>query len=316
MARYAKYHGLGNDYLVLDPRSFPLVLTPARIQLLCDRHYGLGSDGILWGPLTGQAARELAVATPARDSHDTQAAGQALGLRIYNPDGSEAEKSGNGLRIFARHLFDTGQVGHGRFSVLTLGGPVSCVVHGTGESAAIEMGQASFSSGRIPVTGPERDVLNEELTVAGERLCYCAATVGNPHCVISCEELSPALAQRLGPHIEAEARFPRRTNVQFMRCLDRHTIQIEIWERGAGYTLASGSSSCAAAAVAVRLGRCASPVTVHMPGGRLTIAVGADWALTLNGPVAGVARGEVADDLFNALALLDGDAAAGGRSPA
>jgi len=276
--RFAKYHALGNDYLVLDPCDAGATLPESRIRLICHRNYGLGADGILLGPLETKEAD--------------------FALRIFNPDGSEAEKSGNGIRIFARYLWDTGRVARGRFSIKTLGGLVAAEVHDDGHSVTVDMGQVSFDSARIPVAGPPREVINETIIVSGQELTFCAATIGNPHCVVLADEISEIRARALGPVIETDSRFPNKTNVQFMKVLDRTNIQIEIWERGAGYTLASGSSSCAAAAVAHRLGLCDSNITVHMPGGTISVEIGAGFSMTMTGPVTRVAEGAIADEMF------------------
>jgi diaminopimelate epimerase len=223
-------------------------------------------------------------------------------VRIYNPDGSEAEKSGNGLRIFARWLFETGRVGEDEFAIATAGGPVRARVREGGRMVTVQMGRVSFDSERIPVTGPPREVINEEIEVGGQTLIYCAATVGNPHCVIPREAASPEEARALGPLIETDLRFPNRTNVQFMQVLDRanvRIVRIEIWERGAGYTLASGSSASASAAVARRLGLVDEQVSVHMPGGELQIEIDGEFAITMTGPVAAVAEGTVSDEVFD-----------------
>ena len=151
-----------------------------------------------------------------------------------------------------------------------------------------------------PVTGPPREVLNETLSVGEREFRFCAATIGNPHCVIPCDQISEEETRTWGPLIENDARFPHRTNVQFMKVLDRAHIQIEIWERGAGYTLASGSSSSAAAAVAYKLGLCGSHITVHMPGGRLDIIINKDYSVVLTGPVTKIAEGTICPDMFDA----------------
>jgi len=282
--RFVKYHALGNDYLVLPPAEALDRLTPVQIRLICDRHYGVGSDGILVGPL--------------------ESAESDFGLRLFNPDGSEFEKSGNGLRIFSRYLWDSGLVQGDPFTIMTPGGKVTARVHTGGRSVTVDMGQVSFDSHRIPVIGPPREVLDEILVVGGEELRYCAVTIGNPHCVVLREQVGAEEAHRLGPLIENEARFPNRTNVQFMKVIDRSTIQIEIWERGAGYTLASGSSSCAAAAVAHRLGLCHSQVAVLMPGGRLDIVISADWTITMTGAVTKVCEGSISEEMFSELASI------------
>ena len=268
---FTKYHALGNDYLVIDPQDLPAPLTVAEVKTICHRNFGIGSDGILLGPLPTESAQ--------------------FGLKIYNPDGSEAEKSGNGLRIFSRYLWDRKLVGGEEFTIQTAGGLVRSTVFGGGDSVRVEMGRVSFSSDKIPVTGPAREVLNERITVGGREFTFCAATIGNPHCVLPLPEISPKLAHEFGPLLENHPFFPKRTNVQFMQVRDRANIQIEIWERGAGYTLASGSSSSAAAAVAHKLGLCDLQISVHMPGGVIAIDISADFAIRMTGGVTRVAGG-------------------------
>ena len=148
-------------------------------------------------------------------------------------------------------------------------------------------------------------MLNEPITAGGRDFTYCAATIGNPHCVLLLPEISPDLAKRYGPELEVHPNFPRKTNVQFLQVVDRANIRIEIWERGAGYTLASGSSSSAAAAVARRLGLVDPKVTVHMPGGKLGIEIGADFAIQMTGPVTRVADGKMDPELFQGPRLAD-----------
>ncbi|HZL42933.1 MAG TPA: diaminopimelate epimerase, partial [Verrucomicrobiae bacterium] len=185
------------------------------------------------------------------------------------------------------------------FAIETPGGIARCTVLDSGGNVRVQMGQVSFWSDRIPVTGPRREVLREQIEVGGKSLVYCAATIGNPHCVVLLEG-TPEIARKLGPRFESHPNFPNRTNVQFLTVLDRSNIRIEIWERGAGYTLASGSSSSAAAAVAHRLGLCDRSVTVHMPGGKLAIEIGNDFEIVLTGPVTKVAEGTLSRELLPA----------------
>lgn len=299
--RFHKYHALGNDYIVLNPADFPswkAAPAPEHIRAICHRNYGIGSDGILWGPL------------PSKESD--------FGVRIFNPDGSEAEKSGNGLRIFSRFLFDQKLAGKrasadgtsgdnaGVFSIETPGGHVRSVIKDNGRRISVSMGRVSFNSSSVPVSldvigGYARDVINERLRdVADRTFTFCAATIGNPHCVIPLSDLevTPELARRYGPHIETHPAFPKKTNVQFMHVINRANIRIEIWERGAGYTLASGSSSSAAAAVAHRLGRVGRKVTVHMPGGKIGIEIGENYEIQMTGPASKVAEGVLDAELF------------------
>jgi diaminopimelate epimerase len=277
---FYKYHALGNDYIVVNPSEIGTSqeLDAARIQSICHRNFGVGSDGILFGPLPDPVS--------------------GIALQIFNPDGSEAEKSGNGLRIFARYLWDKGLVKDDPVQIKTAGGPVIARVHTGGKTVSVQMGRVSFDSQRIPVKGPAREVLNEPLKVGAAEFSFCAATVGNPHCVIIREVLSKAQTLEFGPLIENEPRFPNRTNVQFMKILDRSNIQIEIWERGAGYTLASGSSSSAAAAVAFRLGLCDSRIQVHMPGGEIDIEISDDYDISMAGAVTRVAEGSIDPEMF------------------
>jgi diaminopimelate epimerase len=278
--RFHKYHALGNDYIVLDPADYPEWAAPtaAQVRVVCHRNYGVGSDGILWGPLASAKAD--------------------FGLRIFNPDGSEAEKSGNGLRIFSRFLLDSGRLKAPSVTIETAGGVVSAEIRDGGGLITVAMGSVSFDSRAIPVRGPAREVLGESLESQGRTFSYSAATIGNPHCVIPVDDLSPDVARRYGPDIEVNPLFPNRTNVQFLKVLDRSTIQIEIWERGAGYTLASGSSSSAAAAVARRLGLVDSSVAVRMPGGTIRIEIGEGFSILMTGTVNRIADGELHADLF------------------
>ena len=300
--RFHKYQALGNDYLVLEAGGGEW--TPALVRAVCDRHLGIGADGVL----VEDVAPVGALAPAGAHAPD-----RALALRIFNPDGSEAEKSGNGLRIFARYLWDQGRVTAEPFAVATRGGRVRCQVRDAGRMVFVEMGVASFDAAAIPVAGPRREVVDEELEVGGERLRFTAVTLGNPHCVVFVDAPTPELARRLGPALEAHPAFPRRTNVQFVRVLDRGRIELQIWERGAGTTLASGSSACAAAVASVRLGLCDGDVTVAMPGGELAITVNADYELTMLGPVRKVAEGTVAEELLRDVLAREGRRPAGAR---
>lgn len=280
MITFVKGHGLGNDYLVLDERELPAPLTAPAIQRICDRNLGVGSDGIL-----------LRVATSRAD----------FGLRIFNPDGSEAEKSGNGLRIFAKYLWDHGHTRSPTFTVDTLGGVVACqldVRDGRVGFVTVEMGRATFRAREIPMDVPAEEAVDIPLTLGdGTTLRITAVSVGNPHCVVFVDRLEEARCRRLGPEIEQHRAFPNRTNVQFARVRAPDALDILVWERGAGWTLASGSSSCAAAAAAVRRGLCRpGRVGVAMPGGELAVHVRPDWSLRLEGPVEEVCTGALAPE--------------------
>ncbi|WP_455377462.1 diaminopimelate epimerase [Petrachloros mirabilis] len=280
-------HGLGNDYIVMDIQELSFKLTPKNIELICNRNWGLGSDGIL-------------ALVPAKQGD--------FGLRIFNPDGSEAEKSGNGLRIFARYLHATGKTRKKRFTVETKGGLVTIDLHidrrGDASTVTVEMGRATFVPAALPCTLAVDELIQEPIQAAGRSLIFTGVSVGNPHCVVfkpkgqswTREELLT-----LGPALENHALFPKRTNVQLAVPTGPKEIYILIWERGAGETQASGSSSCAAASAAVRLGLVKSPVTVKMPGGTLNIEVARDFSLTMKGPVAEVARGALSPSFVRSL---------------
>lgn len=251
-----KSHGLGNDYLVLHEGG---PLTPALVRALCARHEGFGADGVLWP--VGSAVADY-------------------GLRIFNPDGGEAEKSGNGLRIFARYLVDH-RGAPPRFTVETPGGVVRCVVEDA--AVSVEMGRASFEPAVIPLLRP--GAVEQAMELLGHSLQFTALSVGNPHCVLFCDpESLPWRA--LGAALERHPDFPNRVNVQFAQVLGPDRLRLRIWERGAGETSASGSSACAVAAAAVKTGRCAPGLLcLEMEGGELSVRVDADFSLTLRGPV-------------------------------
>jgi diaminopimelate epimerase len=260
-----KYQALGNDYLVIDPEELPISLSVNAISALCDRNRGLGSDGILYGPLPP------AESLPAAES-------RGFSLRIFNPDGSEAEKSGNGLRIFSLYLYESGRVGEAPFHVKTRGGLVECqILPGEGEERfiTVAMGEPQFLSG------------SATLFIDGVEYRAVRVSMGNPHCVLMGPPPSPEMAKRVGPLVERHSDFPNRTNVQFLEVMDRKNIRIEIWERGAGYTLASGSSSCAAAAAAKHLGLVDDVLMVHMPGGSLNLDM-SEESIRMTGPAVRV----------------------------
>jgi diaminopimelate epimerase len=280
-------HGLGNDYVVMDPKELTFRLTPKNIELICNRNWGLGSDGIL-------------ALVPSKQAD--------FGLRIFNPDGSEAEKSGNGLRIFARYLHATGKTKKKHFTVETKGGLVTIALHldrhGDAGAATVEMGQATFIPSALPCTLEVPELIQQPIDAAGRSLIFTGLSVGNPHCVVfkpTGESWSREDLLALGPALENHRLFPKRTNVQLAVPTGPKDIFILIWERGAGETQASGSSSCAAASAAVRLGLVKSPVTVNMPGGRLNIDVAPDFNLTMKGPVAEVARGTLSPSFVRGL---------------
>ena len=287
MSNFVKSHGLGNDYIVIDPNNISFELNPEATKLICHRNYGVGSDGIL-----------LLTKSDTAD----------FGLRILNPDGSEAEKSGNGIRIFAKFLFDHGYTDNNSFSIETLGGLVKAdleIKNGKVAIITVDMGKASFKSNEIPVEGQQREVIQEEIRVNGDILEFTAVTVGNPHCVIFFDELDEKLLRKIGPLLENHKIFPNRTNVQFAKVVSSNEVEILIWERGAGYTLASGSSSCAVASACVKNKLTDSKLSVIMPGGILDIEVSNDWSLRMRGPAEKVFEGSFSDELVERIKSLN-----------
>jgi diaminopimelate epimerase len=284
---FYKGHGLGNDYVALDASTLERPLSPPAVRLLCDRNRGIGSDGIL-----------LLVPSDEAD----------FGIRILNPDGSEAEKSGNGLRIFAAFLRETGRLaGRREFTVQTRAGVVRLRMHGADHDdvmdVEVEMGRASFGSAAVGLRGPPGEADGETLELeAGDRVVFTAVSMGNPHCVIFEDEVDLADLRRRAPQVATHPRFERGTNVQFVRVAGPSELDAWVWERGAGETAASGSSACAVAAAAVRRGLVSrGPVLVRMPGGELNVTVGDDWEILLRGPVEGVFRGTLADGMMKRL---------------
>jgi diaminopimelate epimerase len=278
---FFKGHGLGNDYLAVDPSELDFEVTPARVRALCDRHTGIGADGLL-----------LLVPTRRAD----------FGLRIFNPDGSEAEKSGNGLRIFARFLHATKRTRRTSFCVDTKGGVAGVELmldaRGFASSATVAMGRASFRPEDLPCSLDVPELVDEPIRVGSQSLRFTGVSVGNPHCVVfrpKGRDVTHRELVSLGSALETHQIFPRFTNVQLAVPRTRHRLAVWIWERGAGVTLASGSSACAAASAAVRRGIAQSPIQVEMPGGSLRVEVSADFDVTLSGAVEEVCRGQIAE---------------------
>jgi len=277
---FTKMHGLGNDYVCFDEDWLDFNMDRKAIKTICDVHYGIGSDGILL------------------KTHSSKA---NFGLRIFNPDGSEAEKSGNGLRIFAKFLYDYGYTSRREFTIETKGGIVRAkieeLVNGRASIITVDMGRAIFESKEIPVLCQKEECIREKITVNGKEFEINCVSVGNPHCVIIVDNLDEDTVKRYGPKIENLEIFPNRTNVQFAKPLSRDTVEIRIWERGAGYTLASGSSSCGVAAVMVKKGLTDRNLTVKMPGGTLRIEIDEEWNIRMTGEVQEICSGHLSPEL-------------------
>ena len=292
--KLAKWHGLGNDYLVVEEAALPAPLSPEAIILLCDRHVGVGSDGILLhcastGAVSGAVTR----------------------MRIFNPDGSESEMCGNGVRIFARYLEATGAVQASEFVVETFAGPISPRLL-AGGMVRVDMGWARFDSANIDTVRlterPSGDVVDAVLEAAGRSYRFTFVDVGNPHCVIVVDDPAAIDLPTIGPAIEKHPMFPNRVNVEFIRPEADGSVRMRVWERGVGETQACGTGATAVGAAAVRLGLATSPVTVRLLGGDLLIEVdrtdgGAASGLRvfMTGPAEEVFTGELSDELLRRL---------------
>jgi diaminopimelate epimerase len=255
--RLSKWHGLGNDYLLVERAELAVPLTAERVRRLCDYHFGVGSDGVL---------------------EVVSANGDSAELVIWNPDGSTAELSGNGTRIAARWLARRSGAEAVRITV----GPreVSARMRGGAE--------VELDVGAVEVGEPET------LSLHGEDVEFTPVSVGNPHAVIR-RDPDRAEVLRLGPLVETHERFPERTNVQLVRVDGRHELTVGVWERGAGETLSSGTSSVAAAAAAIAMGWCESPIGVHLAGGDLTVELAGGEA-RLTGPAEEICTIELAPE--------------------
>lgn len=274
-----KYHGLGNDYLVYDPNRNEKLLQERQIEALCKRNIGVGADGILYGPFFD---------------------GEEIKLRIFNPDGSEAEKSGNGIRIFSKYLRDMGYVREDSYVLTTKAGKTTVTfLKEDGSRMRVDMGYAEFLAKEIPVVGFGEEIINEAIFFCDNFYNATCVSMGNPNCVLMLEEVNRKKAMQLGPYVENSRYFPNRINMQLCQVQDRSNIRIEIYERGAGYTYASGTGACAAAAASHRLGLVDDKVTVHMHGGDLLVEFGKDDRIYMTGPVVYIGSITLAECFFS-----------------
>jgi diaminopimelate epimerase len=281
---FVKTHGLGNEYIVFDSSAISFNLNVNAIKRICNVHFGIGSDGIL-----------LKVPSDKAD----------FGLRIFNPDGSEAEKSGNGLRIFCKYLYDYNLTRKKTFTVETLGGIVKANIdeekNGKASLITVDMGKAIFNSRDIPVDSDKPEFIAEKITVGDTEFEVNCVSVGNPHCVIIKDELIESEIKKYGPLLENHRLFPNRINVQFAKVTNRNNVDVLIWERGAGYTLASGSSSCAVACAMVKRGLTDRNLTINMKGGKLKINIDEQWNIRMTGEIKEIATGVLSAELIELL---------------
>ena len=283
MSDFYKYHCSGNDYIVIDPRKlkFKLRLNTRNIKLICNRKYGIGSDGILFGPIIKK---------------------DKIAVKIFNSGGSEAEKSGNGIRIFALYLYETGYVKNKNFDIYVTSGVTSIEILDL-RSALIKvnMGRYPFPRYNVSVNSNYYNpFLHKEIELFGKKEKINYVNVGNPHCVIIKDSISEKYIKKLGPVLENHILFPNGTNVQLLQVLDKSNIKIEIWERGVGYTLSSGTSSLATSCIAYKLGLVDHKITVHMAGGDSSVDI-VGKELFLIGNVSQVNNGVLRNEFINKL---------------
>jgi diaminopimelate epimerase len=278
MVKFTKMHGLGNDYLVIDAmqKPPPEATLPALAKAMSDRHFGIGSDGII-----------LVLPSRAAD----------FKMRIFNSDGSEAEMCGNGIRLFAKFVYEHGYTRERDLQVETLAGmirPHLRVRDGKVQSIRVDMGVPRLSRAEIPMKGPDQPrVVNERLRVGGQRPTITAVSMGNPHCVLFVDDVDRTKVEEIGPAIEHHDVFPRRTNVEFVQILGEGELKMRVWERGAGETLACGTGASAALVAAVLNDLSPRKANLHLRGGVLKVNWSADDNhVFIDGPAAEVCTGE------------------------
>lgn len=270
--RFWKYHGLGNDFILTEDPDGAVSASPERAVKLCDRHTGIGADG--WMLIRPSERCDIR-------------------MFLYNSDGSTAEMCGNGLRCFAKHVYDRGIVRKPDFTVETLAGVMEVhVTEQDGRAAEItaNIGRPSFDRAEIPMVG-EGPCVRETVTVQGRQLTFSACLMGVPHAVVFGTDFTDGEVLRYGPPMECHPLFPRKANINFVNILDRHTVEVRTWERGCGRTLACGTGSCATAVLCAREGYTDSEVEIRLQEGSLKIRV-TDEGVIMTGPAALAFAGE------------------------
>lgn len=277
--RFTKMHGLGNDFAIVDPSVQGITESqfPELARKWCDRHFGLGADGLIF-------------VLPAERAD--------FRMRIFNPDGSEAEMCGNGIRCFGKYVYEHGLSRRNPLTVETLAGLQTLdlnVEHERVKSVEVDMGQPILRRSRIPMSGEDSDnVIDQPLNVEGAKRKITCVSMGNPHCVLFVEDVAQVPLSVLGPQIETHPAFPQKINVHFAQVLSPTEVRMRVWERGAGITLACGTGACAVLVAGVMTGQTERRATVHLPGGPLQIEWMANDHLAMTGPAVEVFDGETA----------------------
>lgn len=273
--QFTKMEGLGNDFILVDGKLLEGKNLPEISRILCDRHFGIGADGLI-------------LILPSKSAD--------IRMRIFNADGSEAEMCGNGIRCFAKHVYEKKIIHKDEFTVETLAGilkPKLFKRNGKITEVEVDMGEPKFLRKDIPVEGPHASrLINEDVKIGRETLKLTCLSMGNPHCVVFVDYLSDVPANVFGPLIEKHHLFPHKTNVEFVQVVSRNRLEMKAWERGVGETLACGTGACAALAAAVETGRSDRNVQVYLPGGPLKIRWENDNHIYMKGPCREVFTGE------------------------
>ncbi|MEW6494780.1 MAG: diaminopimelate epimerase [Cyanobacteriota bacterium] len=274
---FTKYHGLGNDFILIDNRAEtePIISAEQAVKL-CDRHFGIGADGVIF-------------ALPAQQTSDYT-------MRIFNSDGSEPEMCGNGIRCLAQFLADLeGTNAKTQYRIHTLAGVITPKLEGEGK-VKVDMGMPQLLAAQIPTTLVEADqkVINAPLEVAGQTWEVTCVSMGNPHCITFVEDVAAIPLETLGPQFEHHSVFPKRTNTEFIQVVRPDYLKMRVWERGAGITLACGTGACASVVAAVLTGKSDRKATVELPGGCLEIEWSEhDQRVYMTGPAQRVFTGQI-----------------------
>lgn len=292
LLEFAKYHGAGNDFIIIDDMEGRISLGAEQVALLCDRHFGIGADGVM-----------IARPSSKADAY----------MLYYNSDGSLAEMCGNGIRCFAKFLFDRNIVLKKKVGIETLAGvkEVELIFDGPEVvGAEVEMGKPSFRAGDVPTTLVDSDseAVDVNLSLPRGEIIVSCVSVGNPHCVVFVDDVEQAPVEELGPVIENHPAFPEKTNVEFAEIVDSNRIKVRVWERGAGLTLACGTGAVAVAAAACRRGFCSYPVRIDLPGGHLLVEFDDDKNAYLAGPAEHVFNGFLSFEFSRKLTEKEDDA--------
>ena len=273
--KFTKWQGIGNDFVIVNGFQERIEDYPQKAIEICDRHFGIGADG-------------LVIALPSEIAD--------FRMRIFNSDGSEAEMCGNVTRCFARYVYENGLTTKTELSIETLAGiirPKLIFEEGQIRAVCVDMGEPRLKRGEIPMTGnAEEPAVNLPLVVGNTTYGITCVSMGNPHCIIFTDEVEELDLQALGLPIEIHPLFPRKTNVEFVKVIDRNTLRMRVWERGAGITLACGTGTCATVVAAVLNNKTEREVKVHLDGGDLFIEWRSDNHVYKTGPAVEVFRGE------------------------